>query len=86
MIFMGLSLVFYYETLSGFFVCRQTLTWLRQNSSYLKNNVYQMSMLIFFSTLPFKYIFKLLDQVGILSMQLCYSKQEHHHRSLIRKY
>ena len=34
-------------------------------------------MLIYFSILPFKHMFQLLDQVSILSVSFCYSKQEH---------
>ena len=74
LIFMELKLYFTMKYYLDF--CVQTFVF-KLFSSYLKNNVYQVSMLIYFSILPFKHMFQLLDQVSILSVSFCYSKQEH---------
>ena len=75
--FHGIKAIFYYEILPGFLCSNFNLVKAILFSSYLKNNVYQVSMLIYFSILPFKHMFQLLDQVSILSVSFCYSKQEH---------
>ena len=84
LIFMGLKL--YFTMIYYLDFCVQTnfnLVKVILFSSYLKTNVYQVSVLIYFSILPFEHMFQLLDQVSILSTSFCYSKWEHHHQILI---